>query len=313
MALHFLGSPYNLRESAGWVFRNIFGLGRNNAGIVHPLSSPFIFNKTEKIVLRLAFIGDIMETGENDVEFDPRLKAFVEGCDYLAGNFEGVITGKKKSFLKLEERHDRRITRILSSFFPPARTILSLANNHACDFGMEACLESEGILKEAGFNTFGLKERPFIDIGRARIAGGTMWTNRRSDYIAMLDGAEKHAREGAFNLLYPHFGYELELYPRPEIVRMARRQARVFDAVVGGHSHWPQALTREEAGGGMRLVAYSLGTFCGIENSEMYRHGIILKLEIGEGEDGRLLLGRAEWNGIYCSKEPCQRLRISLM
>lgn len=64
------------------------------------------------------------------------------------------------------------------------------------------------------------------------------------------------------NILFPHWGYELETYPRPEIVHLAKTYAREFDAILGHHPHTVQPFTTDRLRYGNRPIAYSLGDFC---------------------------------------------------
>ncbi|RPI97991.1 MAG: hypothetical protein EHM32_00380, partial [Spirochaetales bacterium] len=223
-------------------------------------------------------------------------------CDYLIGDFEGTITGKKSARwpIAFDQRHDAAIIGDLAAIFRPERTYLSVSNNHAGDFG-EELFSSVGILKSAGFNVFGWDEAPFADIGSdLRVAAGTMWSNREFAHTLKLDRAKDHVKPGAFNLLYPHMGYELELYPRPEVTALAGEMAGAFDAVIASHPHCPQPVTSYGAGGLNRPIAYSLGDFCCALKLRTMQYGLVIKLEVGRNPSGRWAVGKAEWQDTEC-------------
>ena len=299
-----LASPYNVTESIYWLVKNVTGPVRNNPGLVENIPNPCILNGEVRSRYKLAFIGDILPAGNSSINISPGVKEFFEGSDYLIGNFEGTITASRKNALILlsDLAHNKKNMEILADLFPPEKTYLSVSNNHAGDFGREEFLKSVKILESRGFNVFGWNDRPYFDINDdIRIVSGTMWSNRDRDYVFMLENAEHQVRPGAFNFLYPHFGYEFELYPRPEIVAMGKRLVREFGAVIGHHSHSPQPVTAESVNGINKLLAYSLGDFSGALITKKYQYGIALKAELGQDRSGEWLLGKVEWHLTRCS------------
>src|SRR5207249_7967568 len=67
--------------------------------------------------------------------------------------------------------------------FPPERTLLTCANNHAGEYGWDLAAESQRMLEARGFRVVGRADEPaaLVD-GRVLIAVGTDWTNRRCGY-----------------------------------------------------------------------------------------------------------------------------------
>jgi hypothetical protein len=316
MIKHIAVTPYNTAESIGWVARNLFGFSRKNAGIVSALKSPHIFNPGVSRRYTVCFIGDIMPIVKSRLDADAGLNAFIKDSDYLVGNFEGTITEKPSAAwpIAFDQRHDRAIAGDLAAIFPPEKTYLSVSNNHAGDFHEEEFLKSVGILKSAGFNMFGWDKAPYADIGNdLRVVAGTMWSNRDFGYRLRIDNAKDHIKSGAFNILYPHMGYELELYPRPEIVKLAEEMAGSFDAVIAGHPHCPQPVAALRSGGIARPIAYSLGDFCcGLEMKKM-RYSLVMKIEIGQDAGGRWAAGKAEWVYTECVRSSPGRYMVRML
>jgi hypothetical protein len=105
--------------------------------------------------------------------------------------------------------------------------------------------------------------------------------------------------EDSFNILFPHWGYELELYPRIETVNHGNIMLNKFDAVIGHHSHCPQPISFSAIDNFNKLIAYSLGDFCfGSESKKLrvMKYGIVINLEIGTDSDGKWIIGKVEWN-----------------
>jgi len=300
-----ISTPYNLRESIGWLKRNAAGLSKKNAGIVKCVPNYHIVNPRVKPQYKVAFVGDIAPSARSRITFDRELKQFVSGSDCLVANFAGTIVGKGQKVVPFDQAHTAQIRDMLADFFPPEKTCISVANNHAGDFGKKVFLESVGMLHSHGFRVFGWNELPCIDVNDdIRLINGTMWSNRPCDYVCKLEDSERHIKPGAFNFLYPHFGYELELYPRPGIVALGRELIAKFDAVIGDHSHCPQPVTIEDIKGIKKVLAYSMGDFCTSAKMKKYQYGIALKMELGRNDFGRLLAGSVEWCLTRCTPLP---------
>lgn len=297
-------TPYDIRESIGWVVRNMAGLSGRNASVVERLESPYTFNERVKCRYRLAVIGDIMPMRGSRLEISPQLKEFIGESDFLIGDFEGTITKRRSALwppISFDQRHDDAILEDLAEIFDPHKTYFSVSHNHTGDFGEEEFFRSVGVLKKAGFNVFGWRANPFADINNdLRIVAGTMWSNRAFADVQPVEKAKDHIRPGAFNILYPHMGYELELYPRPEIAAFAKKMADSFDAVIADHPHCPQPVTAYRTGDAGRIIAYSLGDFCCSLMMKIMQYGLVMKLEIGQSDSGKWLAGRAMWQYTEC-------------
>lgn len=306
-------TPYDDRESLGWIARNLFGLSGKNAGVVKQLKSPYVFNEQVERRYRVAVIGDIMPMHGSRLVLDARLKEFIGGSDCLIGNFEGTITEKKSAIwpIAFDQRHGPAITEDLAKIFPPDKTYLSVSNNHAGDFGEIEFFKSIGILKSAGFNVFGWSGAPFVDVNDGlRVVAGTMWSNRDFSRCLRIDRAKDHIRRAAFNLVYPHMGYELELYPRPEIAALAKDMADSFDAVIANHPHCPQPVTTHYVNGCNRIIAYSLGDFCCSLKLKTMQYGLMITMDMAQTAAGDWVTGMAKWQHTECVPSPDDNFRV---
>jgi poly-gamma-glutamate synthesis protein (capsule biosynthesis protein) len=310
-----VATPYTDRESVRWLVRYMAGSPIKSAGIAPGASSPCVLNEGVTCRHRLAVIGDIMGMRGHRLVIQDALKEFTSDSDCLIGNLEGTITAKRAAIwpISFNERHDTAIAETLAGLFPARKTYLCVSNNHAGDFGKEEFSGSIRTLESKGFNVFGWRDKPYIDINdNMRVVSGTMWSNRKCDYLATLETAEDFAKQGAFSLLYPHMGYEFESSPRPEIVRVAKRAVSIFDAVIAHHPHWPQPVMSEKAGPGSRLLAYSLGDFCCGLRKRLWRYGIVMKMEIGQDHAGKWLAGKVEWRPTECVMMPDGRFLVKI-
>lgn len=289
---------YPLRETFVWLSRYIFGPSSTNKGKVDFVSKTHVLNSITP-EYTISFIGDIMDLNFKDLIIDESVKSFIRGSDYLVGNFEGTITTEKIEIM--DKRHKPQILDALNTLFPPNKTFLSTANNHGGDFGPRHFLNSINQLKDRGFNVFGTKKKPFFDLNEnIRVLGGTQWSNHPCNYLYDLKEPEKYLKQNSFNIIYPHWGYELEMYPRIRTIKKGKTLLSRFNAVVGQHSHYPQPVSYYSNNSVNKLIAYSLGDFCfGWDlkklKYEMFRYGIIIKVEIGRDKKGELDIGNVDW------------------
>jgi len=293
------GSPYPFKETLGWFKRLICGPSKHNSGNVQYLSKSTVLNDiTPKYTI--SFIGDIMDVNLRDLTISDNVKKFIEGSDFLIGNFEATLTSEKK--LINGKRHKPQIMSALTNLFNPKKTYLSTANNHSADFGEKVFSESVKQLKERGFNIFGTEETPFLDLtDDLRVIGGTQWSNHPSDYIVNLEESGQYYKDDAFNILFSHWGYEMELYPRTETIKLGKELLNKFDALIGHHSHNPQPVSFLPFGSDNKLIAYSLGDFCDGKEFEIHNYGILIKVEIGTDANGKWLVGKCEWTFLKTS------------
>jgi len=292
----WFSQPYPWREAAWWVAKNLFGPSRAHHGLAPALDHDV---RTEAITSQVAvgFLGDILPLGAREYVVGDDVKSFFANADLLVGNFEGTVIDGRPPSRFLGQAHTRATLDLLAELFPPERTILTCANNHAGEYGWERSARSQRMLEARGFRVLGRADEPaaLVD-GRVLIAAGTAWTNRPGGYAARLEALERIAEvKAAFRIACPHWGYELEAYPRPAQLADAGRLLQRWDAIVGHHTHWPQPVTLHHAAGGPRLVAYSLGNFTFGLNFSKHLRGAILRLELGPRADGRWAVGRVAW------------------
>ncbi len=301
-------SPFDLKETLGYFIRNSFGPSYKNKDIVKYNPQSFCLNENTTPKFRIAFIGDIMDMAGKNASVSKSIKQFVQDCDYLVGNFEATITDADNSGYALAQRHSIQILESLAELFAPDKTFLNLANNHAGDFGYKIFSDSMAKLESKGFQVFGTVHKPFVEINNdIRIVAGTTISNIDCDYIVKLEDVITYYAPEKFNVLYPHWGYDLELFPRPATVTLAKELINKFDAIIGHHAHIPQAVTTvnsdEIDSDANKLIAYGLGDFCIWEELKHYLYGMVMKLDIGHNSLGKWQIGQVEWRFTTCREK----------
>ena len=336
------GSPYPFHETLEWVVRNGLGASNKNSELTQSIPKKGTLYPDIDTKYCICAVGDIMDMRGSDLSIGPNLSTYVEKNDtkttYYLGNFEATITDKKGP--SIYQKHKPQIIDALAELFPPERTYLSIANNHAGDFEPEIFHNSIKLLENAGFHIFGLKSKPTTHLSQSiqlstsitsdiSVTTASQWSNLDTDIIPYLDDKfisdlEANRGDNGLKIFYPHWGYEMERYPRPETIEFAERLLfkHSFTTIIGHHTHCPQPVTllsdnskslsgsvRGDEGGSdninipRKLVAYSLGDFCTGLKIEKYRHGIFLRNEFGVSISGEYVLKNWEWDYIKCARK----------
>ncbi len=239
--------------------------------------------------ITIAAVGDMMlgtDYPQNHLPDDDGVSFLAEVTPYLAaadvafGNLEGVLVdggepGKKCSNPSACYRF-RSPTRYAQHFRNAGFDVLSLANNHARDFGEQgrtttmAVLDRIGIAHSGRVGTFAT-----LDVDGIRVAVLAYAVTRNSNMLLDYAYAEQTIAEfesshdivivsfhaGAEGRDVTHVPFADEEYygePRGDVVRFARMAVDAgADLVIGHGPHVVRAMERYSD----RLVAYSLGNF----------------------------------------------------
>lgn len=202
-------------------------------------------------------------------------------ADLVVGNLECVLSRRGS------RETDHMPIRCPEAALTPLRqanvSLLSVANNHAMDFGQEGFEDMLEILDGHGLGHFG------SEIFRHRPQGPTIRTlgDTRVGLLAHYDTPPQRLHQDVRRarpqvdvlVVFCHWGQE----DWPEPLEYQRRIARELiddgaDLVVGAHAHVRQPT--EWVGG--RLVAYGLGNFVfsGMADTEAHRRGALLEVSL---------------------------------
>ncbi len=268
--------------------------------------------------MRIAFLGDVALIGKYDASQvgEPAvrerlcaMREILSGFDYVVANLESPLTDQTKTREKKSMPLRSPTVNVGTLEYLGVRAV-SLANNHAYDYGEKGIADTLKALDEHGIARFGLGNAPLrLDLSGERVAlqGFCCFTANGWHYDALSKKGKLHSltlpalesflseaeANGDYPIIVPHWGEENTHYPKSEHVLMAQailKRARC--SIVGHHPHVPQGIISSENG----LCAFSLGNFvfddCFSEKNGMRviqtednKRGFILALDI---ENGRL-------------------------
>lgn len=284
LPLRKLATPYSRLETTRSMFRASFGVSESTHGTPLEWLSPCSRAFPSRARNTVAFVGDLMQLFGRRLVIDSDVAGYLGACDHICLNLEGIVTNAarpKGVWLGREQRHLEATLDVLAASFEPSKLCVSVANNHSGDFGRAAFERSVAVLESYGFRVFGTLDKPFVDVeGGLRIVTGTAWSNQNCNYVPTLRQVAGHRRPGACNVLFPHWGHEFELHPRPSVVRAGDELLRAFDAVLGHHAHCPQPITVRLIENRRKLVAYSLGNLCSGRERAAFAYGLAVRCAV---------------------------------
>lgn len=298
--------PYNLKETLRWVVSHIVGPSKKYKSLTEFIPREMTLNKITP-EYHIGFVGDIMKMFGHDLLFDDSLFDFFnDDVQLIVGNLEGILTLQPGTVLS--QRHDREIMEQLSILKHPKKWLLCLSNNHSGDFGFADFIFHLDQLRTMNFNVFGRKDVPnFVYKDTLNFVSGTMWSNQDgAQYMTRFEDVDEYFIDDGniFNILYPHWHYEYELYPRESIVKECQEDIKGWDLIFGHHPHVVQPITKVEHNGINKVLAYSGGNFCSGLFKNPHEYGLIMKCEIGylKDDDDQLAVGDLEWQFVRCQK-----------
>lgn len=298
--------PYPARDFLKVLARNLTQRpSRANPGGVDFIGRDAVVDAQVVPVMRVAFLGDLMPIGRRQLVVGDDLGELLASADHLVANLEGVIwpgQGPAPKVFAAQRHHDLRVVDALTRFVPADRIVLSLANNHAADFGPSALAETVQQVRDGGYDLIGTVDQPGVRLGgRLHVAAATRWSNQPGADLPWLGtGPDPLATslldpEAEANLLVPHWGVEHELYPRLDMIEAAHELLERWDVIIGHHPHVPCPVSSLEHGGRPRLVAWSLGQASSFLRHPIYRRGIVVVAELGPRPDGAWGVGPVSW------------------
>jgi len=255
--------------------------------------APFLIQElTSDAVLHLAAVGDVMldrALGEavlaGDVDYPfAQVEGVLSSADITIGNLESALgdlgTPENKGYTFRAPKETAE-TLSLAGF-----DLLSLANNHAMDFGAEGLMQAIQLLKARGINTVGagandaaahnpvifemngvkLAFLAYVDVpiefrgfdARAWIAGenhaGVAWAEPRRIHNDVADALS----QADIVVVILHSGYENVVQPSPPQVAAAHAAMEAgAKLVIGHHAHVLQPIELNRDG----VIVYGLGNF----------------------------------------------------
>ncbi len=206
-----------------------------------------------------------------------RVRLLLSGADLVIGNMEGTFTDRGTPLLK--QYTFRTAPSVANGLATAGFDAVSLANNHASDFGLVSLEDTRASLHAAGVRTFGAGTTQqeaesgivlrtatgarvallgFSDIGEVVFATASQGGVARADTDAIQGAVRAAGAEADYVVLVAHWGSEYTSAPTARQRELARAAIEAgADVVLGAHPHVLQPLERFGDG----LVVYSLGNF----------------------------------------------------
>ena len=266
------------------------------------LAQPFAL--ADERAITIVLVGDVMlADGPGKLIRSGRdpfthFASLFRDADITIGNLECVISAKGKPEPKpYTFRAPKRALPLLKKYF----SAVSLANNHAGDFGkvafsdMLALLDQRQIAYFGGGRNIRAANQPFIkEVNGKRIgvlayngffprsfealtdSPGSAWLDE--DYVTEGIKRAKQQLGVDFLIVYPHWGWEYQKTASDRQQRMAHLMIDSgADAIVGGHPHVTQNIEIYQG----KPIFYSLGNFVfdGFTDKDT-RTGWLLKLTL---------------------------------
>lgn len=277
---------------------------------------------TSADTLRLLFVGDIMchATQLNaaklpDGTFDftapyDSVRTYFEQVDVVIGNLETTLGPPPYSGYP----HFRSPEIMAAQLAEVGFDILSTANNHVADTGLEGIYATIKSLRDAGIRSMGsyvnsedrkLRVPLLLDTLGVKVAflaytydtnGITVPKPAEVSVIDTLVMVQELAKakflEPDITIVFMHWGEEYQLQHSAKQEELATwLHTKGVDAIIGSHPHVVQPLIVEELEDGVLFpVAYSLGNFLTNQHFENTQDGMMLELLIvKEGDSAKII------------------------
>jgi hypothetical protein len=227
----------------------------------------------------IAFLGDLALIGRYDLLVNKNvllrlgaLKDELSEYDFVVGNLESPITTIQKSLIpkSMHLRTDPINIKVLKYLGVDA---VSLANNHANDFGSKGMKDTIKYLEDSGIEWFGANGKSLLTHIKGQLlsfsgyccysTNGTGYLNKISKrgihplrYNDILAQLEEDRIAGAFSVFSIHWGDEHTPFPKYEHIILSEKLASQKDVLIAGHHpHIVQGVRKVKDS----LIAYSLG------------------------------------------------------
>ncbi len=269
--------------------------------------------KEDKTQVKILAMGDMIfhqpivknyRTGES-YDFTPifaNISEDINGADIAIANFEGSVNSNRKlSGFPMFNFPKESIYSLKNAGFD----ILSTANNHALDTGLDGIAETLSHIKESGMESFGtltqdcekgiVVEKNGIKIGLISFTdtlNGMDSLMRNKEYSVNtfsqdVAGDIKNLKDKSdIVIVYPHWGNEYQHHPSERQIFLKEKLHEYgADIILGSHPHVLQRYEVEEINNKKLFTIYSMGNALSNQRVENLKKsgvdtGALVKLEI---------------------------------
>lgn len=269
--------------------------------------------KEDKAQVKILAMGDMIfhqpivknyRTG-NTYDFTPifaNISEDIKGADLAIANFEGSVNSNRKlSGFPMFNFPKESIYSLKNAGFD----ILSTANNHSLDTGLEGVAETLSHIKNSGMKSFGtltedgekgiLVEKNGIKIGLISFTDtlngmDSLMRNREysvNTFSQDVAGDIKRLKDKSdIVIVYPHWGNEYQVHPNERQIYLKNKLHEYgADIILGSHPHVLQRYEVEEINNKKVFTIYSMGNALSNQRVENLKKsgvdtGALVKLEI---------------------------------
>ena len=234
--------------------------------------------------MKINFVGDIgIFRKYEELGIDPFREVTLPESDLNIGNFEFIISEKRKHYFYDVQDHYSCSTSYFRNLYVEKFNALGLANNHVMDYGLEGVRDLMGLLNKKKIQYFGFSEDKDFSVGHITSNGirfgliGCVKKGRWSkenfgfgpntyDCSTICGKIRENKTRFDHIIIYPHWGTELVDIPDEEDTKNAKKFIDAgASAVIGHHPHVPQGIELYNQG----IIAYSLGSFIYVNEEEL--------------------------------------------
>lgn len=264
-------------------------------------------------MIKIAFLGDIAFIGKYNLENNKNAKLRLgqlakklQEYDLVIANLESPLTEVNRSFI-CKSMHLKSPTINIELLKYLNIGVVSLANNHAYDYGKKGLNETIEILEANNIEYFGVDDKyiaKVIEGERINISGFCCYSTNACGYMkngkgintlipqSVYNQLEKDLKDDALSILSFHWGDEHTNFPRREHIEFSHELAQKYKAIIyGHHPHVMQGIEKVKDS----LIAYSLGNFCfddctsingklTVKLNDDNKQGYLLEVNINEGK-----------------------------
>ncbi len=248
-----------------------------------------------------SWVGDVIKENGYDYPFK-FVSSYTNDADIYFTNLEAPFGTSGQPF---EKRFTFRVhPKLVNVLLSGKINLVSLANNHTMDYGVECLRETFQVLDEhqiayagAGLDLTEARKAAVVEKNGRKVAllsysltfPEEFWATDTSagtcfpyETFAYKD-VSKLKRENDFVIVSCHWGAELRDTPKPYQIELARKFIDSgADLVLGHHPHVVQGIEFYKG----KLIAYSLGNYIFGSYSERVKDSMILKVDLDNGPIG---------------------------
>lgn len=274
-----------------------------------PEHTPHKDSPEKESSLRVAAFGDIMMHSpqltagiKNDGSYDfhsffKEISPYLQSADVTIGNLELTLKGQKPyQGYPMFNAPDA----IVDAIKDAGVDVVSTANNHAMDTGVQGVKRTYRVVNQAGILTTGtapsanertaaIVEKKGIKIAFLAYTEATNGIPVPAPYLVNridpqrikqdIAAARKQGADYVFASL--HFGYEYHRQPNEYQKRVAYQALKDgADAILGSHPHVVQPMEKVMVDGKEKFIIYSMGNFVSNQTDPYTDEGIILYIDI---------------------------------